>query len=123
MFVGADFVTQVWYSDHCRDELMSFVRKDPIQGNGFLDKVQHCAKAGFFRHHGGFIRREERGVERLGSRSSLFRVYGFYNGNEFIAIDAVMKRGQKMSAADRNAVREVARIRDGKLWRKKAEKK
>ncbi len=123
LFVGQAYETAVLISDHCLKELHDFRQTHRREGDQFLAKMRYCATAGFRRHHGGFIRVEDRNVIRLGLQESLFRVYGFYSGSEFIAIDALMKRKQKMSAAERSAVTRVADIRDKNQWRKKARKK
>jgi len=58
---------------------------------------------------------------RLGYRS-LHRVLGFYENDDkgiFIAIDAFLKKGQKLSSTERGYIDEVARVKRENRWVKR----
>ena len=89
---------------------------------GLLRKIRHYSTHGFGKFEGRKrpIKYEGNGVYRIGY-GDLFRIYGFYNGpqrREFIAIRPHLKRGQKNTARERNAIAEVQRAKDNGDWEK-----
>jgi len=115
--------TTVWLSKRAADELTDFIDRDKTTGARFLKKLKEWAKAGFANFEGGDgfpIKHEGDGVFRVGMRSSLFRLLGFYNNGkgEFIVIDAVLKRGLPLSSSDRKRITEVARVKRVGCWRR-----
>jgi len=122
LFVGCEFLTNVWISSKAAKELRKFVTKGP--GKAFLGKLDHYARAGFgrFEFQGGPIRHEWSGVWRVAHSASLFRLIGFYGGadrGEFIVVDAFKKKGQKLTSAQRDRIDIVADIMRRKNWRKR----
>lgn len=123
LFVGDDYQTQVWISDSAAGAIKerAGTKENPI--GALLMKLQHYARSGFryFEGKGKPIRYEGDGVFRVGLRSDLFRLIGFYTGSrksEFITVDTYRKRGQKRSATYTARVKKVARIKRDGLWRK-----
>lgn len=122
MFVGSQYHTEVWATDRVFDEVEGFARVND-EGRQFRLKLEHFARAGFavFEKKGP-IRHMDDGVYRVGLHSSLFRVYGFYDGvgkRSFIAIDALMKRTTRISSAEKRRINEVARVKRMDLWNKR----
>jgi len=67
------------------------------------------------------LKHEWGGVYRIGFVDSLFRIVGFYEDaskRDFIAIDAYLKRGQKLDASQRNRIDHVVNVREQKPWKK-----
>ena len=123
LFVGNDYQTEVWISDAAASaiEQQAGTRESPT--GALLVKLRHYARAGFryFEGKGKPIRYEGDGVFRIGLRSDLFRLIGFYGGfrkSEFIIVDTYRKRGQKRSATHTTRVMKAAKIRRDELWRK-----
>ncbi len=123
LFVGPEYRTQVWIEEAAGKALENFMRERV--GLQLAKKVKEYAKAGFstFASTGGPIRYEWDGVHRIGIRASLFRLIGFYNGqDEFVIMDAYLKRGQELSSSERRRIDTVARIMASKSWKKRAKK-
>jgi hypothetical protein len=123
LFVGRQYRTEVWAADRVIDELVGFARVND-EGKQFSLKLKYYAESGFaaFEKKKGPIRHMWNGVYRVGLKSSLFRVYGFYDGNgkrAFIAIDTLSKRTTRLSSAERGHINEVARVKRDKLWKKR----
>ncbi len=111
---GPGYATAVWLSPKVATELVSFARE--VDGQRFLKKIDYVARVGFLLHRGGFVRDEPHGTIALGMRSSLFRLYGFYDASNFVGIAAKWKRGQKLGRDALELIDEVARVRDQRLW-------
>jgi hypothetical protein len=116
--------TRLWFSDRVLKDVAEYRRKGDPNG-AFWKRLERCALAGFPLHERGSqpaVRYEWDGVYRVGFVDSLFRLIGFYedgtNKTEFITIDSFLKRGQGLSAAERNRVDEVARVKRDGDWEK-----
>ncbi len=118
--MGDDYSTDVWISERASEVLSKFLRKTRARGQEFIAKVEHYAKKGFGKYESrrGPIKHEGNHVFRIGQKSSLFRLIGFYVGGktEFICMDGFTKRGQKLSAAQRERIAQVAKIRKQQSW-------
>ncbi len=116
--------TRLWLSDAAMGIVKSWFRKHRRDVEELLQKLEHCANAGFglYEGEGRPIRREWGGVYRIGHRASLFRLIGFYEDDtktDFIVIDGFKKRGQQLSQAERARIDEVARVKAQGLWRRR----
>jgi hypothetical protein len=123
LFVGRKFSTCVWISKRAGKSLAKFVKV--ADGKRLLLKLRHYSTEGFagFEYSKGPIRHEGSGVFRIGDPASLIRLIGFYIGarkDEFVIMDSFKKRGTRLSSSDRARVKEVARIKKHKLWKKAA---
>ena len=123
LFVGDDYLTDVWISEQASEVLNKFLGKTKVKGKEFIAKVEHYAKSGFenFEHSRGPIRHEGNQVFRIGQTSSLFRLIGFYVGgkSQFICMDGFTKRGKKLSGPQRERIAQVARIKLQGSWVRK----
>ena len=120
LFVGDDYSTDVWISERASEVLSKFLRKTRARGKEFIAKVEYYAENGFenFEHSDGPIRHEGNHVFRIGQKSSLFRLIGFYVGEktEFICMDGFTKRGKTLSRPQRERIAQVARIKQQEYW-------
>lgn len=121
-FVGAEFRTSVWIAEKAQKALNKFVKKG--DGDWFLKKVKHFATVGFPRFEGKTnpIRHEWNGVYRVAHAASLFRLIGFYDGDDrtrFVAIDGFKKSGQSLTESERNRIDEVVRVKRDQLWERR----
>jgi len=122
LFIGGK--TNVWVSDKVAKAILEFTKKKDNPKGFTLGKLEFYAKARFKDYEGDDkpIRNEGGGVFRIGLRRNLFRVIGFYedgSGRNFIAIDTIHKRGQKLSKADQKTIERVAKVKAEHQWRKK----
>ena len=121
--MGDDYSTDVWISEQASAVLSKFLRKTRAKGKEFIAKVEHYAENGFgnFEHDQGPIRHEHNHVFRIGQKSSLFRLIGFYVGGktEFICMDGFTKRGKTLSKPQRERIAQVARIKQQESWVRK----
>lgn len=125
LIVGTEFETEVWASEdvvRAIDELPEGSKERSV----VLGKLVYYARAGFRKHEGKGcpIRNEGDGVFRIGLWADLFRIIGFYTSDrrdEFIAISAFTKRGQKLVKQERKKIKIVARIKQDGSWRKRDE--
>ena len=121
LFPRSDLRTEVWISDTVREAIGEYHKIERKPGS-FLAKLQLCATAGFANYEGDKkcpIRYEWDGVYRIGLHADLFRVYGFYeepNKRSFIAVDALIKKGQKLTRHEKDRINEVARVKETKDW-------
>lgn len=80
------------------------------------------AKTGFVHYENGPVRSEGQGVFAFGIRAHLFRLMGFYGDDglkdEYFAIDADEKPGQKRGRRISDRIDRVARIKKLGLIRK-----
>lgn len=111
-----EFATEVWTSEKLQDFVKRYFRKHREEIMRLLGKIEDYARAGFENFEGSqlAIRHEFDGVYRIGRDASLFRMIGFYENDRrscFLLMDGFLKRGQKLSASDRNRIRAVARIK------------
>ena len=119
--------TDVWMTESVVDEIEKHdgtkAGVDPDEpDHGLYRKIKHYSENGFWKFEGAKrpIKHEGNGVYRIGY-GDLFRIYGFYNGpgrREFIAIRPHLKRGQKNTARERNAITKVRRAKDNGDWEK-----
>ena len=121
LFVGEDYATEVWVFEVVRDKLDQLGRTNA--GRRFFEKIEYYAKQGFGDFTGGKgcpIQPEWEGTFRVShSKSSLFRIIGFFDGpgnGVFIAMDAFTKRGQGLSNAQRKRIDAVAKVKSGHNW-------
>jgi hypothetical protein len=121
LFAESGFRTRLWVSEEASAALAKFSSKQ--DGARFLAKLKYYAKGGFdrFVDRQGPIRPEWGGVFRIGQPWSLFRLVGFFDQHPsgFVVIDAFTKRGQKLSAAERERIDEVAKVKKHAMWRKR----
>ncbi len=121
--MGDDYSTDVWISERASEVLSKFLRKARARGKEFIAKVEHYAENGFedFEHSHGPIKHEGNHVFRIGQKSSLFRLIGFYVGGkmEFICMDGFTKRGKTLSKPQRERIAHVARIKQQGSWVRK----
>ncbi len=120
LFVGRPCVTRVWISQRAREEIRAFTRTEQPRGF-FVKKLEEYARNGFRYYVGNTkpVRREWDEVYRIGSRRSLFRALGFFDAEDFIVIDAYLKRGQALRASDRERIEAVAKIKSDRSWWRK----
>ena len=117
LFVGEEYRTEVWISKQAAKKLEKFVRKSET-GQRFIRKLATYAEEGFTNWEGGPLCLEWDDVWRIGHSATLFRLIGFYERRPdcWIAIDAITKKGQKLSSADRERINAVARVKRQKAW-------
>ncbi len=121
LYVGSEYLTSVWISEHAAAELDRLSRSPDVEK--LIDKIEYWAKSGFRKWEGAVgsgrpIVHERDGVFRLGYRS-LHRVLGFYENDDkgsFIAIKAFLKKGQRLSSVERRYIEEVAKVKKQNLW-------
>lgn len=124
LFPSSALRTVVWVSDTVREAIGEYTGTERKQG-AFLKKLHLCATAGFAKYEGDEkcpIRYEWDGVYRVGLHADLFRVYGFYEDprkTSFIAVDALMKKGQKLTRHEKDRINEVARVKRTGDWSRK----
>jgi hypothetical protein len=117
--------TKLWVSQKVIDEIADFSKKRDHKLK-FLACLERYAKNGFWNYEGDQkpIRAEKGyGVHRIGIVDFLFRVYGFYEGEDrtsFIAVEAALKRDTSLNASDRKKLDRVAKIKQKGLFKKKA---
>src|SRR6266545_502161 len=120
LFAGDPCRTKLWVSVQVSRAISDFALKNRRSVEQLLKRLQHYTKNGFSNYEGdGPIRYEWDGVYRIGHKSNLFRIIGFYDGGktEFIAIEAFTKHGQKLSKPEKNRINEVVRVKEQRLWR------
>ena len=121
--LGEGCTTCLWFSEAVLETVAEFRKKGDPNG-AFWKKLQRVAKAGFRLYQRGdspVVVYEWDQVFRFGVKGSLFRIIGFFEDNtdrNFIAIDAWLKRGQKLNTAERARIDEVARVRSQRDWKK-----
>jgi mRNA-degrading endonuclease RelE of RelBE toxin-antitoxin system len=117
LFVGPEYETCVWISQKAGKFLTKQARRHDKAISELLDKVEFWAKNGFANWEGGDghpIKHEGDGVYRLGRRSSLFRLIGFYENDDkqsFLIIDAFLKLKQESARHEKERMRGVALIK------------
>jgi hypothetical protein len=119
-FVGDEFQTNVWVSEKARSDLDEFSRER--DGVVFLAKLENYAKAGFhLAQRNGLLRTESRNVLAFGHKGSKFRLLGFFESYPalFIAIDSIIKRGQKPGKAQDKRIDEVADVKANGRWQRR----
>jgi hypothetical protein len=120
---GVPCQTRLWVSQAALRQIARYRKKGDPDG-AFWKKLRRFAENGFALYERGDrppIRAEGGGVYRIGTVDSLFRIIGFYeddNKTSFIAVDAFLKRGQKLDASERRRIDEVARVRRDHDWQK-----
>ncbi len=119
--------TEIWITTEAAERMAAML--DGPNGRDytrFLKKLEEYSRHGFALWEGTKrpITPEGDGVFRIGIRSSLFRLLGFYDAvgsdskGSFIVIEGRLKKDQKLSKADRDAVQRVAETRRSGAWRK-----
>jgi len=114
--------TRVWFSPSVQRAVGNF-RKTGDPNGRFWKKLKHISSAGFDVYIGrdSIVRPEGDGIYRLGIMGSLFRIVGFFENDRFdnfIAIEAFLKKGQSLNAADRERIKLAAWVRKSGAWRK-----
>ena len=130
LFEGMECRTRVWVSQKAAAAILEHDRRrgkrrkaDP-RGE-FLQALERYAANGFAHYEGAQgrpIRHEGDGVYRIGMKRSLFRIIGFYEDEsraDFIAIDTFTKKGQSLSGSQRKRIREAARVKRDRLWKRR----
>jgi hypothetical protein len=114
--------TRIWISDGAKKDVDRFCEKSNPPGR-FIRHLRRCAENGFGAYEGGsrpIVKPEWSGVYRIGFTWSLFRLIGFYEDPstkaDFIVIDALLKKGQSLNAADRRRIDAVARVKKDGDW-------
>lgn len=124
LFPSQPQATVVWGSDRVREQLEWYQRRKEKFRGFFVKKLFRYAQDGFALWEGADkpIRPEWDQVFRIGHDSTQFRVVGFYSGAgnraEFIACDAYLKDGPKLSASERARINAVATIRATGNWQR-----
>lgn len=124
LFVGPDFLTDVWVTEQAMKQLGKF-KKSGTPYKQYLLKLKHYATNGFWNFEGNEgepIRAEGSSVYRVAHVSSLFRLIGFYEDDTrtvFISIDAFKKGGRKLTSAQRDRINTVARVKKERRWKKR----
>lgn len=113
--------TDVWISEKAAKKLLKQARKSHIPN--FHALLKRYAATGFSTFEGSQspIRHEGEGVYRIGNVSSLFRLYGFYDGPGktcFIIVDAATKPDTQIDSQTKLLLRKVAKVRQYHEWRK-----
>ncbi len=121
---GVPCKTRLWLSEKASREIHRFMRKGDPDGR-VLKHLKRCAQQGFWLSEQGTrpsVKHEWSGVYRIGFDYSLFRLIGFYvdgtNKSEFVAIDAMMKHGQSLNAAEKQRINAVVKVKKSGGWRK-----
>ena len=115
--------TRLWLSQGAQKEIVRFRKKGDPNG-AFWKRLKRFAETGFSLYERGNdppIRSEWGGVYRIGTVDSLFRIIGFYADDskaDFIAIDAFLKKGQRLNQAEKERVNEVVRVKKDGDWKK-----
>ena len=123
LYVGREFATSVWISQHARKTLEKLQRRHRKEVPRWLYKVKHWASAGFKHFEGSEglpIKHERDGVFRLG-HTTLFRLLGFYENDEgesFVIIDAILKSGKSLGSHEQDRIRAVARVKAEGSWQR-----
>lgn len=123
LFAKLPCKTRLWASEAARKSIFDLDR----QALGpFLKKLKYWCENGFSNFEGSEkapIKLEWGGVYRIGIRSSLYRLIGFYeDAGNFIAIDGFVKSGQKLSAGQTARIDKVVAVKKNKGWKRKAVK-
>src|SRR5882724_6177218 len=122
LFPELSCATRVWLSVSVQKTMTKRLRKRPDSARVFLKKLQQIAIHGFWNFESDVVQPEWSGVFRVGIRSDLFRLIGFYEDaskQNFIVIDSFEKLGQALASPQRDRIDEVARVKHLKLWRRK----
>lgn len=123
LFVGPGYVTEVWISEDASAAFDKFTGQ--THETGLVEKLEYYAKAGFAKHEGKKrpILHEGNGVFRIRLKGTLFRLLGVYEKGRgkrsFIIIDGFEKRGQKLSASDRERIKNVGRVKELEAWKRR----
>jgi hypothetical protein len=120
-------LTRIWASGEVLQTLEEFQRKNKATCQQFMRKLEWWCKNGFaIGEKTGDIVHEGEGVYRVGIKSSLFRILGFYENepkkDSFIAIEAYLKKGLEVGTRGRAKIEAVTRTRTGNDWRKENSK-
>jgi hypothetical protein len=123
LFAKQPCKTRLWASDAARESIFDL---DKTVRGQFLKKLSYYCQHGFAAFSVGDkapIRHVWGGVYRIGIRSSLYRLVGFFeNDGNFIAIDGFEKRGQKLGAAESARIDKVATVKANGTWKRKVVK-
>jgi hypothetical protein len=121
VFPKARLTTPLWFSLKVIDEAKKFRVKGDPDGR-FWKKLKWASNVGFpLCQRGDILKAEWNGVFRFGIKTSLFRIVGFYaedGTQDFIAIDAFLKSGQKLGARERQCIDFVVEVKKYGRWRK-----
>lgn len=119
--LGGACATRVWLSEKAQAEIRAYRKKHDPHG-AFLKRMQRYAQTGFGTFEGDRgcpIRHEGNGVYRVAPTGDLFRIIGFYENNarrDYIGIDAFLKTGRELTAAQRDRIRAVAKVYRDHDW-------
>ncbi len=125
LFAGGDFRTTVWISPSVKNGFAELSKKDRTTAGRFLKKLEYYARTGFGSFEGDRgapIRHEWDGIYRVALHNSLFRLVGFYEGQDkslFVVLDSFKKRGQELSSSERERINAVGVVKRNRDWRKR----
>lgn len=117
--------TRLWLSDRAAKAMVRFREKKDNPKGAFMAKLAKMCRDGFEHYEGSEgmpVKAEWGGVWRV--RHGRLRIIGFYEDKDkaaFIALDAFVKHGQKLTVAERARVDGVAQVRRGGHWVKKVD--
>lgn len=118
LYVGQEFVTNVWISQKAKQELQK-MRRFPDLGK-LVDKIRYWAVSGFEKWEGATrpIVPEWDGVFSL-RYQSLHRILGFYENDDrtrFIVIDVFLKKDRGLNEAESGRIDRVGQVKKLNLW-------
>jgi hypothetical protein len=119
-FAEDRFATGVWLSRNVEKLLL---KKKREEGRGLLQRMEEMAESGFELFIGpkNIIRHEWDQIYRIGLDSSQLRVIGFFEQvtEDFLGVDGFVKKGQQLTAQERDLINRVRDIRNSGDWEKK----
>lgn len=109
--------TRVWRTEAVQKQIL---KRDPQDRRKLMQKLQRYSANGFAEYLGVAIQREQDGVFRIGSKSDLFRILGFFeDGTEdFMACEAFLKKGQELTRAQQQKIGSIAVAKAENRYRK-----
>jgi hypothetical protein len=122
LFEGMPCKTRLWVSPEALQGISDYLAKRPDEQGPLMKKLRYWTQAGFVHQEGVGepIKHEWDGAYRIGW--GLFRIVGFYEDEtkaNFIAVDAFLKKKQKLSGPERARIDEVARVKRDGDWKRK----
>lgn len=117
---GTQVRTRLWYSKAVKKAIGDL---DGSEQKSLRKRLIRYMKHGF-RHYerDDFpICSESNGIWRIGHRNDLFRIIGFYENNtdqNFIATHAFKKKGQELTSAQQEMLRQARQIREQASYQK-----
>ncbi len=128
LFSGKAYRTEVWIGDEASGRLNTWMEEDEEDASDYIDKLEHFAKNWFHNFEG-----PTKGIRSKGNTwpvilatqpFGLFRLYGFYETAQkkaFLVPSCTMKRGKKMTGADKEECDFASQIKRTGQWVKEPE--